>query len=186
MALRKLHCAIEQLADWHPGLFLEPHIVACAAVLSRYSTPALLKVECENIASQWLGKAMNFGMEVTWLRETVAKANRLRATVQAKTLVELAAVAVGLILAHQVVRLGQLDVTAYGERADYRSLTVPAVLEISGTESLSELDRRHRNKVAQAVANPFGFDDYVVVCAFSAEGHRIRFSKHHPETPSNA
>ena len=48
MALRKLRCAIEQLADWHPRLFLEPHTVACAAVLSQYSSsPAPLAVECE-------------------------------------------------------------------------------------------------------------------------------------------
>ena len=85
MALRKLRCAIEQLADWHPRLFLEPHTVACAAVLSQYSSsPAPLAVECENIASRWLGKATGFLMEVSWLRETAAKANRLQSTVQTK------------------------------------------------------------------------------------------------------
>ena len=60
----------------------------------------------------------------------------------------MAAVAVGLVLAHHIVPLGQLDVTAYGDRADYRSLSVPAVVEMSGTKSLSELDRRHREKAA--------------------------------------
>ncbi len=59
---------------------------------------------------------------------------------------------------------------------DYRSLTEQSVLEISGTETLEELERRHRSKVAQAMANPFGWDAYVVVCAFCRQGHRIRFS----------
>ena len=84
----------------------------------------------------------------------------------------------GLVLAHRVVSLGQLDVTVYGERADYRSLSVPAVLEISGTEVPAELGRRHREKVAQARDNPFGWDAYVVVCAFAAGGHRVRFTGH--------
>jgi hypothetical protein len=52
------------------------------------------------------------------------------------------------------------------------------VLEISGTEVPSQLERRHREKVAQARDNPFGWDAYVVVCAFSGGGHRIRFTRH--------
>jgi hypothetical protein len=42
----------------------------------------------------------------------------------------------------------------------------------------AELGRRHREKVAQARENPFGWDAYVVVCAFSTGGHRIRFTGH--------
>ena len=53
-----------------------------------------------------------------------------------------------------------------------------AVLEVSGTEVPAELERRHREKVAQARDNPFGWDAYLVVCAFTAEGHRIRFTRH--------
>jgi hypothetical protein len=97
---------------------------------------------------------------------------------QAKPLVEVAAIALAMVLAHRVIPLGPLDVTDYGDRADYRSLSLERVLEISGTERLSELGRRHRQKVAQALANPFGRDAYVVVCAFSAKGHRVRFSGH--------
>ena len=52
------------------------------------------------------------------------------------------------------------------------------VLEISGTETSSELTRRHQEKIAQALENPFGFDAYIVVCAFSKTGHQIRFSYH--------
>lgn len=170
-------CTIEQIADWHPRLFLEPHIVACVAVMTPYSTsPATFDVECQNIASEWLGEATRFGLEISWSEETAQKAERLRSTMQVKPLVEMAATILALILVHRIVNLGQLDVTNYGDRADYRSLDVPSVVEISGTESLSELARRHREKVVQALANPLGLDAYIIVCAFSAKGHRIRFS----------
>ena len=38
------------------------------------------------IVSRWLGKATSFLLEVSWSRETAAKANRLRSTVQTKPL----------------------------------------------------------------------------------------------------
>jgi len=180
--LRVVRCVIEDVATWHPRLFLEPHLVACVAVMSRYSgPPAVFDVECANIASRWLRGATRFTVEVSWAEETANKADCLRATMQSKPLVEIASVALALVLTHRFVPLGQLDVTDYGGRADYRSLSVPRVLEVSGTETLAELERRHREKVAQALANPFGWDAYVVVCAFSAKGHRIRFSGHHLE-----
>jgi hypothetical protein len=154
VADRILRCAIEAIEAWHPHLFLEPHVVACVAVLSRYSrSPARFQVECENLASRWLGKDSQFGLEVSWSEQTEAKAVRLRATLQSKPLVEIAAVALGLLLAHRVVPLGQLAVTEYGQRADYRSLSQSKVLEISGTETVSELGRRHQQKVAQALGN---------------------------------
>jgi hypothetical protein len=71
-----------------------------------------------------------------------------------------------------------LDVTQYGDRADYRSRKRKAVLEVSGTENLETLERRHREKIAQALDNPFGWDAYVVVAAFSTEGHWVYMSKH--------
>jgi hypothetical protein len=94
------------------------------------------------------------------------------------------------MIAHHVVRLGQLDVTNYGDRTDFRSTQISCMLEVSGTAIRSELARRHRKKVAQAVGNPLGWDAYVVVCAFSSQGHRILFSFHsvqepaHDETPA--
>jgi hypothetical protein len=163
-------------------MYLDTHIVACVAVLSLYSTsPAVVEVECENITSDWLGTATRFRLEVSWSEETARKAQRLLLTVQTKPLVEMAAVALALILVHDVVPLGRLATTDYGERADYRSRSVPSVLEISGTESLSELARRHWEKVAQALASPLSLDAYIVVCAFSTQGHRIKFSFHRRE-----
>lgn len=174
-----LQCPIEEILDWHPHLFLEPHIVACVAVLGQYSkSPARLEVECGNIVSPWLGHRKQFRLEVIWPEELARKAERLRVTMQLKPQIELAAIALALILTSRVVDLGQLDVTAYGDRADYRSLDMPSVLEISGTATISELTRRHREKITQAMRNPLGLDAYVVVCAFSEDGHRIRFSYH--------
>ena len=58
------------------------------------------------------------------------------------------------ILARRAVqRWGSLDLNDYGERADYRSPSVECVLEVSGTEDVSELGRRHREKVAQVLDN---------------------------------
>jgi hypothetical protein len=179
MAPRLLRCAVEEVPELHVNLFVEPHVVAFAAVAGQYTrSPATFHVQCGNVASRWLGKRSEFGLEVSWQDRTAEKAARLRATMQARPLVELASVALALILASRVARLGRLDVTEYGGRADYRARRRRVVLEISGTEILAELGRRHREKVAQARDNPFGWDAYVVVCAFSTGGHRIRFTRH--------
>jgi hypothetical protein len=179
MPARRLRCAIEQIVDWHGTLFVEPHVVAFVAVANQYTgSPANFRVQCENIASHWLGDAREFGLEVSWHKETAEKAERLRATMQSGPLLELAAIALALVLTRRVVPLGPLDVTDYGARADYRSRRRQILLEISGTEVAEEFGRRHREKVAQARANPFAWDAYVVICAFAPTGHRIRFSKH--------
>jgi hypothetical protein len=137
-------------------------------------------VECENVTSRWLGEESGFRLRVTWHDDTAAKAERLRRTIQAKPLVEMASVALALVLARKVVRLGDLDVTEYGERTDFRSVNTGRALEISGTEAPGELGRRHRAKVAQALVDPSGRGAYVIVCSFGARGHRIRMSGHEP------
>ena len=145
MADRLLRCAIEQVADWHSHLFVEPHVVAFVAVATHYSrSPAVFDVACDHVTSRWLGKAAKFRLEVSWHDDTAEKAERLRSTMQSGPLVELASVALALILGKRVVPLGQLDVTAYGARADYRSRKRKLVLEISGTEVPAELGWRHR------------------------------------------
>lgn len=177
--MRTFRCAIEKISDWHPYLFLEAHIVAGVAVMRSYTaSPAVFEVTCENIVSDRLSEETQFTLIVSWSEETERNADRLRATIQRRPLVEMAASALAFILTPNILNLGQLDVTNYGGRADYRSLEMQSVLEISGTEAASELARRHREKIAQALENPFGLDAYVVVCAFSTFGHLIRFSYH--------
>ena len=181
MPLRTLRCALEDLEDWYPHLFLEAHSVACVAVMSRYSdSPATFEVACEGITSRRLGRDSPFTLEVSWNEETAAKAVRLLATVQQKPLVEMAAIALAFILARRLLALGQLDLNDYGQRADYRSPGAQCVLEVSGTEDISELGRRHRAKVSQALDNTYGWGACVIVCGFSAKGHRIRVSRHGP------
>ena len=147
-------------------------------MLSEYSdSPASFEVHGEDVPElEEFGGEMR--LYLSWSRSVEAKAERLRATMQRSPLVELAATAVALAVARRVLNLGRLEVTGYGDRADFRSPRRRAVLEISGTEVADELLRRHREKVAQAVGNPFGWDAYVIVCLFSARGHRIRLSRH--------
>ena len=140
----------------------------------------MFDVACEGVTSRWLRKDSAFKLEISWQDETAAKAGRLLATMQQKPVVEMASIALAFILARRVLALGQLDLNEYGERADYRSPSAECVLEVSGTEDISELGRRHREKVAQALHNTYGWGACVVVCAFSAKGHRIRISRHGP------
>ncbi len=178
-----LKCEIEQLSGWYPNLFLEPHVVACVAVLSQYGPPpAVVEVSCEDIDSPRWPNLSGLRLEPVWLEQTQTQATRLLATIQRKPLVEMAACAVALVLVYHILEEAALDVTQYGDRADYRFLDRPYVLEISGTESLGQFDRRHRDKVAQALANPLGRDALVAVCLFSESGHRARFSLQHWES----
>ncbi len=187
MAARTLRCSIEKVAEWYPRLFLEPYIVACVTVLSQYSdSPASFAVDCEGIDCRWLAGAKRFRLHVSWTEATAEKAERLRATMPRKELVELGSVALAFALARRVLGLRQLIVTSRGESADYRAPAACRVLEISGTETLSELGRRHREKVAQALRNPFGWDAYVIVSGFATPEHRIRFSAHAWEKAAHA
>lgn len=179
MKRRVLRCAIEDLAIWHPHLYVEPYTVAFAAVTGQYSiSPANFLVKCTGVTLPWLGEAGEFTLLASWNEITTDKAERLRCTMAARSLVEFAAVAVALVVVHRVVPLGTLNVMELGGRADYRSTTVERVLEISGTESVEELGRRQREKVAQALANPQGWDACVVVTAFCTEGHEVWVSEH--------
>ena len=159
MAARTLRCKVEDLADWYPQLLLDPYMVACVAAMTRYSrSPASGEVECEGIASRWLGRAERFRLQISWTKATAERAERLRATMPSRQVVELASVALAFILARRVLGLRQLVVTNRGEAADYRAPAVSRVLEVSGTEIPTELDRRHRDKVALALRNPFSWD----------------------------
>lgn len=67
MAARLLRCAIEEVADWHAHLYVEPYTVAFVAVTGQYSaSPALFDVECGNIVSRWLGKSAECRLQVSW------------------------------------------------------------------------------------------------------------------------
>lgn len=84
-------------------------------------------VECNGVQSRWLGQARRFTVQASWTEETIEKAQRLRVTVPMRSLVELTAVAVALLLVHRVVPLGTLYLMEHGGRADYRSSVVERV-----------------------------------------------------------
>src|SRR5260370_35890846 len=70
-----LRWAIEEIADWHANLYVEPHVVAFVAVARRYSaSPARFDVECSNVASRWLGGNAECRLAVPWQDETAPKA----------------------------------------------------------------------------------------------------------------
>ena len=120
IVMHRLKCPIERISDWHPHLFLELHTVACVSVIRSYSaSPAVFEVTCENIVSDWLGEETQFLLEISWSEETERNAERLRSTIQTKPLVEMAASSIVFVLTPNIVNLGQLDVTNYGDRADY-------------------------------------------------------------------
>lgn len=187
MAGRTLRCNIEELADWYPQLFLDPYMVACVAAIMQYSnSPPVFEVDCEGIDCRWLAGAEHFRLQVSWTEATAEKAERLRATMPTTEVVEFASVALAFVLTRRVLGLRELIVTDRGEAADYQAPTVSRVLEISGTETLAEMGRRHKEKVAQALRNPFSWDAYVIVCGFATPMHRIRFSAHSWEEPAHA
>ncbi len=105
MKPRVLRYAVEDLAAWHPHLFVEPYAVAFTAVTGQYSVPpASFLVECEGLKSRWLRGERQCRLQASWTEATVDKAERLRATMPARSLVELAAVTVALALVHRVIR----------------------------------------------------------------------------------
>lgn len=91
--MRSVRQSMERLEGWYPNLFLEPHLVAAVTVLSEYSdSPATFGVHAENIAQRTA--AEGFRLDVSWKQTAETKSERLRATMQRKPLVELAATAI--------------------------------------------------------------------------------------------
>lgn len=61
---------------------------------------------------------------------------------------------------------GKMRVTDVGDRADYWIPRLNCALEVSGTEHVREITRRHREKIAQVLANPRRWNGYVVIGCF--------------------
>jgi hypothetical protein len=102
-------------------------------------------------------------LEISWSDQTARKAEQFKAN-EHRT--ERAACALALLLVHHLLGESQVDVTEYGERADYRLLDTKHVLEISGTTVAAELRHRHREKTEQALDNPLGWDALVWCAPF--------------------
>lgn len=122
-----------------------------------------------------------FLLRVSWTEQTALKAHRVWHTEQPKAIIERAAVALAALLFAKLIPDGQMRVTREGDRADYWLPRMQCALEVSGTEHSRELPRRHREKVAQMLSNPLGWNGYVVVCCFAAQQRLIRWSYHEQE-----
>jgi hypothetical protein len=102
--------------------------------------------------------------------------------VQPHTLTEWAAVAVACAVVSCYGGLRVQEVAAYGDRFDTWVTDGERQygLEISGTTT-EEVETRHRAKVRQLLANPFGSDGYVVVVGFATRTAIFSFHRY-PET----
>jgi len=87
-------------------------------------------------------------------------------------------VALAVLAFAHLIPHGQIRVCKEGQRADYWLPRLRCALEISGTEQSRELPRRHREKIAQVLANPWRWDGYAFVCCFDAGRRLIRWSYH--------
>jgi hypothetical protein len=149
------------------------------AVLARRSTsPCEFLVQCEGFRPSALEGEDRFLLRVSWDERTAVSAERVWLTEQPKPIIERAAVALAALTFAHCIPNGQMRVTDQGQRADYWLPGLQCALEISGTESIRELPRRHREKIAQVLANPRGWDGYVFICCFGPSRRVIRWSFH--------
>jgi hypothetical protein len=125
-----------------------------------------------------LGEETTCLLQVSWTRQTLFKAQRIRHTEQSKSIVERAAVALAALLFAKLLPEGYMQVTKVGERADYWLPRLQRALDVSGTENPRTLSRRHREKVVQVLRNPLQWSGYVVVCCFAPQRRQVRWSYH--------
>jgi hypothetical protein len=171
--------AIEDTRSAQPHLYLEHCAAMAAAVMLRRSeSPCALEVACQGFSPPALRGDDRFVVRVSWSEETAAMAARVLRTEQRGPIVERGAVALAALLFGKLIPGGEMRVTRSGERADYWLPGLGAALEVSGTERLRELERRHREKAAQVLRNPLGWPGYAVVCCFGATQRRIIWSYH--------
>jgi hypothetical protein len=180
--MRTFEWPIEDIVAAHPDLYLDHHAVMAVALMSRQSaSPCEFLVECEGFSPPALEGDTSFILRVAWNEQTAVTAERVWLTEQPTPIIERAAVALAALVFPHLIRDGQMRVTARGQRADYWLPRLGCALEISGTEQSRELPRRHREKTAQMLANPWHWNGYVFVCCFSADRRLIRWSYHTQE-----
>jgi hypothetical protein len=185
--MRTFEWPIEDILPAHPGLYLEHCAVMAVAIMSRAGRlPCEFLVECEGFRPVEIGDESTFLVRVFWDEQTALKAQRVWRTEQPRPVVERAALALAALAFGHLVPRGRLRVTDEGDRADYWLPRLRRALEISGTEQQRDLSRRHREKIAQMLANPRHWNGYVFVCCFDPAHRRIRWSYHSQEEREDA
>jgi hypothetical protein len=171
--------AIEDIVAAHPNLYLEHCMVMAVALMSQHmASPCEFTLACEGFRLPTLGEETMCLLQVSWTRQTLFKAQRIRYTEQSKSIVERAAVALAALVLAKLLPEGHMQVTKAGERADYWLPRLQCALEVSGTEIPRALPRRHREKVVQVLKNPLQWNGYVVVCCFAPQRRQVRWSYH--------
>lgn len=180
--MRTVDLAIEEILTAHPDLYLEHCAVMAVALMSRQlESPCEFNVECEGFTPPALGGENKFLLRVSWKDHTALKASRVWQTEQSKSIIERAAVALTALLFARLISDSQMRVTKRGDHADYWLPQLQCALEISGTEHYRELQRRHREKIAQVLSNPLQWNGFVMICCFAESERVIRWSYHKQE-----
>jgi hypothetical protein len=180
--MRAFEWPIEDVVSAHPDLYLEHSAVMAVALMSRHSaSPCEFLVECDGFCPPDLENEPRFLLRVGWDERAAVSATRVWFTEQPKPIVERAAVALAALTFAHLIPNSQMRVTQQGQRADYWLPRLRSALEISGTEHGRDLPRRHRQKKAQMLANPWQWNGYVFVCCFEAAHRLIRWSYHTQE-----
>jgi hypothetical protein len=105
-------------------------------------------------------------------------AARIWLSEQPKPIIERGAAGVAALTLAHLLPGGEMRVAEEGQRTDYWLPRLRCALEISGTEQSQELMRRHREKIVQMLANPWGWNGYAFVCCFGTARRAIRWSYH--------
>jgi hypothetical protein len=177
--MRAFEWPIEDIVTAHPDLYLEHCAVMAVAMMGRHSaSPGEFLVECEGFRPPDLEDDTRFLLRVAWDEQTAVAAARVWLSEQPKPIIERAAVGLAALTFAHLIPDGQMRVTDQGQRADYWLPRLRRALEISGTGQSRDLARRHRDKTAQLLANPWRWDGYVFVGCFAASRRLIRWSFH--------
>jgi hypothetical protein len=185
--MRTFEWPIEEIATAHPGLYLDHCVVMAVAIMRRLSaSPCEFLVDCEGFRAPNLEGEPRFLLHVSWEKQTAQEAKRVWRTEQPKPIVERTAVALAALVYAHLIPGGRLRVTNQGEKAALWLPRLRCALEISGTRRRDELPGRHREKVAQVLANPRKWDGFVFIGCFDTAHRLIRWSCHLREEREHA
>lgn len=163
---------LEMISELHP---LATNLFIPFAVTRLQEHPGdietILAIELRGMGEE---KTADRQLHLAWKKESIPQ---LLPAVQDYPLTEWAALGVACAAIWEYAGLRLHAVAATGDRFDYwvKKENQEFGLEVSGTRA-TDVESRHRAKVQQLQANPYGVDGYVVVVAFSVR--RVIFSFH--------
>jgi hypothetical protein len=176
--MRTFEWAIEDIIIGYPSLGLEDYAAMAVALMKRTAPPCEFLVQIDGFDVDDLHAEEQFLLRVTWNAETESRADRIGRTRQRAQIVEGGAIGLTVLLLGHLIHGSDLKVTIRGDAADFWLPRLHHALEISGTERVDEIARRHREKRRQVLGNSLGWDGYVVLCCFAESRRVIQWSYH--------